>query len=44
MSFLKKIKIKEIITNNFLLKIISLILAVIVWLLMSGVITKGIPI
>jgi YbbR domain-containing protein len=44
MKLLKKIKIKELVTYNFWLKIISLIIAIIIWLYVSGEITKGIKI
>lgn len=45
MFFIKKIKkinIKKALTNNFWLKIISLVIAVIIWLYVSGEITKGV--
>ncbi|MDP2922324.1 MAG: hypothetical protein Q8O30_01190 [Candidatus Omnitrophota bacterium] len=44
MKFWKKIKIKELITYNFWLKLASLIIAIIVWLYVSGEITKGVKI
>mgnify|MGYP001245271084 CR=1 FL=1 len=37
----KDIKIKEIITNNFWLKVISLIIAILVWFYVAGTITGG---
>jgi hypothetical protein len=44
MKFSQKIDIKKIIINNFWLKVISLIIAIIVWLYVSGEITKGVRI
>jgi hypothetical protein len=44
MSFWEKISIKKAITHNFWLKIISLIIAVIIWFYVSGEITQGIKI
>jgi len=41
---LRKINLKELITYNFWLKIVSLILAIIVWLYVSNEITKGVKI
>jgi len=41
---LRKINVKELITYNFWLKIVSLILAIIVWLYVSNEITKGVKI
>ncbi len=41
MEFLKKISIKRAITYNFWLKFIALIIAIFVWLYVSGVITGG---
>jgi YbbR domain-containing protein len=37
-------KIKELVTYNFWLKVISLILAIIVWLYVSNEIVKGVKI
>lgn len=45
MVFIKNIKeidIKKALTNNFWLKIISLVIAVIIWFYVSGEITKGV--
>lgn len=44
MRFLKEIplRIKLAITNNFWLKLISLVIAIIVWLYVSKEITKGV--
>jgi hypothetical protein len=44
MDFLKKIDIRKAITNNFWLKLISLIIAIIIWFYVSVEITKGIKI
>ena len=44
MEFLRKINIKKAITHNFWLKIISLIIAAIIWFYVSGEITTGIKI
>ncbi|MDD4954715.1 MAG: hypothetical protein PHP17_01565 [Candidatus Omnitrophica bacterium] len=46
MRFFKlgKINIKELITYNFWLKVVSLILAISVWLYVSNEITKGVKI
>ncbi|MFH1318948.1 MAG: hypothetical protein ABIH71_08045 [Candidatus Omnitrophota bacterium] len=44
MKFLKKINIKKIVTHNFWLKIISLIITIIIWLYVSGDITKGVKV
>jgi len=44
MEFLKKISIKKAVMHNFWLKVISLIIAVFIWLYVSGEITKGIKI
>ena len=41
---LRKINIKELITYNFLLKLVSLVLAIIVWFYVSNEITKGMKI
>jgi hypothetical protein len=41
---LRKINLKELITYNFWLKIVSLVLAIIVWLYVSNEITKGVKI
>ncbi len=41
---LRKINLKELITYNFWLKIVSLVLAIIVWLYVSSEITKGLKI
>ncbi len=41
MEFLKKISIKRAIMHNFWLKLISLIIAIFVWLYVSGTITGG---
>ncbi|MFA5007684.1 MAG: hypothetical protein WC546_00470 [Candidatus Omnitrophota bacterium] len=41
---LRKINIKELITYNFWLKVVSLILAIIVWFYVSNEITKGVKI
>ena len=41
MEFLKKINLKRAITNNFWLKLVSLVIAIFVWLYVSGVITRG---
>ncbi|MDD4182606.1 MAG: hypothetical protein PHT53_02140 [Candidatus Omnitrophica bacterium] len=41
---LRKINLKELITYNFWLKIVSLILGIIVWLYVSNEITKGVKI
>lgn len=41
---LRKINIRELITYNFWLKVISLALAIIVWLYVSNEITKGVKI
>ncbi|UCC95375.1 MAG: hypothetical protein JSW40_01125 [Candidatus Omnitrophota bacterium] len=41
MKFLKQVNLKEIVTHNFWLKIISLIIAILVWLYVSGTITSG---
>ena len=40
MNFLKKLSIKKLIVNNFWLKVISLIIAIIIWLLASGLIVE----
>ncbi|MBU0694164.1 MAG: hypothetical protein KKC11_05790 [Candidatus Omnitrophica bacterium] len=45
MKFPKRLRIKklrEIIANNFWLKIISLIVAVVIWLYVNGEIIRGI--
>ncbi|MBD3263610.1 MAG: hypothetical protein GF375_00725 [Candidatus Omnitrophica bacterium] len=44
LRFLKKINIKKAITYNFWLKLISLIIAIITWVYVSGEITEGIRI
>ena len=44
MKFSQKLDIKKAITNNFWLKVISLIVAIIIWLYASGEITKGVRI
>jgi hypothetical protein len=44
MWFLEKINIKKAITHNFWLKIISLIIAAIIWFYVSAELTKGIKI
>ncbi|MFH1504045.1 MAG: hypothetical protein ABIH08_01465 [Candidatus Omnitrophota bacterium] len=44
LKFLKKINIKAAVANNFWLKIISLIIAAVIWFYVSGEITKGIGI
>lgn len=44
MKFWEKMNIRKIIIHNFWLKIISLIIAVIVWLYVSGEIVKGVKI
>jgi len=36
MKFFKKVKVKELIFNNFWLKLISLIIAIIIWVFVSG--------
>ena len=41
MEFFKKISIKRAIMYNFWLKLISLIIAILVWLYVSGTITGG---
>ena len=41
MEFLKEINIKRAITHNFWLKIISLIIAILIWVYVSGAITGG---
>ncbi|MCK4519959.1 MAG: hypothetical protein KAT96_02210 [Candidatus Omnitrophica bacterium] len=41
MEFLKRISIKRAITHNFWLKLISLVIAIFVWLYVSGAITSG---
>ncbi|MCK9615249.1 MAG: hypothetical protein M0R48_07095 [Candidatus Omnitrophica bacterium] len=41
---LRKINLKELVTYNFWLKLISLVLAIIVWLYVSSEITKGVKI
>lgn len=41
---LRKINVKELITYNFWLKVVSLVLAIIVWLYVSNEITKGLKI
>ena len=38
---LKKINLKELVTYNFWLKIISLGIAIVVWIYVSNEITKG---
>lgn len=42
MRFLRKINFKKVITHNFWLKIISLVVAIIIWLYISGEIIKGV--
>jgi hypothetical protein len=44
MKVLKKLKIKQLVTYNFWLKLVSLILAIIVWSYVSNEITKGVKI
>jgi len=41
MEFLKKISIKRAIMYNFWLKIMALVIAILVWLYVSGSITGG---
>ena len=41
MEFLKKINIKRAIMYNFWLKLMALVIAVFVWLYISGAITGG---
>ncbi len=41
MTFLKKVNFRTIFARNFWLKIISLIIAIVVWLYVSGTITGG---
>lgn len=44
MNILKKINIKKALTHNVWLKIISLIIAVFIWLYVSGEIIQGVKI
>jgi hypothetical protein len=47
MKFLNKINvlnIRKIVTHNFWLKLISLIIAVVIWLYVTGEITKGVKV
>ena len=44
MEFFKKINLKNAITHNFWLKLMSLIMAAIIWVYVSVEITKGIRI
>ena len=44
MGFFEKINIKKAITHNFWLKLISLIIAAIIWFYVSAELTKGIKI
>jgi len=44
LELLKKIDIKAALMHNFWLKIVSLIMAGVIWLYVSGEITKGIRI
>ena len=41
MEFLKKISIKRAVIHNFWLKLIALVIAILVWLYVSGAITGG---
>jgi len=41
MMFLKSIDIKKAVTHNFWLKLVSLIIAILIWLYVSGAITGG---
>ncbi len=41
MEFLKKISIKRAITYNFWLKLTALVIAIFIWLYVSGAITGG---
>ncbi|UCG35217.1 MAG: hypothetical protein JSW17_06975 [Candidatus Omnitrophota bacterium] len=41
---LKKINLKGVATHNIWLKIISLLIAIVVWIYVSGEITKGVRI
>ena len=41
MEFLKKISIKRAIMYNFWLKLMALVIAILVWLYVSGTITGG---
>ena len=41
MEFLKKISIKRAIMHNFWLKLMALVIAILVWLYVSGSITGG---
>lgn len=44
MKVLERINIKKAITHNLWLKIISLVIAAIIWFYVSGEITKGVRI
>jgi len=44
MKFPEKINFKKLITDNFWLKLISLIVAIIIWFYVSGEVVKGVHI
>ena len=44
MRLLKKMNIKKAVTHNFWLKLISLVIAAIIWFYVSAELTKGIKI
>lgn len=47
MAFIERIKnisLKKIVVNNFWLKVIALLMAIIIWLYVNGELTKGITV